>query len=206
MGVDIIALLHILEDIIKVGWHTLSLQFVVASLGAHNGRCRDKYFQFGIGEHRRANVATVHHDALVLTHRLLLLYHRLAHEGQCSHLAHPRRHLHRAYLCLHHLAVETCVGATSRGIQRKTNLDTSLIHGLLKTGDIHLAIAIEEPRPKGEKSDTTIHSTCVNIDISQLASQVLGHCTLAARRESVDGYCNLIFHNFLYCICNVNNQ
>ena len=75
VGVDVVALLHILKDILLVGLHTLGLELIVTALGTHLGRGGDKNLELGIGEDGGAYVAAVHHDALVAAHSLLLLDH-----------------------------------------------------------------------------------------------------------------------------------
>ena len=84
MGVDIVALLHVLQNLVEVGWHTLGLELVEAALGTYLGRGSDEDLQLGIGEHGGADVAPVHHHALVLAHLLLLGNHRCADEAYGS--------------------------------------------------------------------------------------------------------------------------
>ena len=80
MRVDVVALLHVLQDLIEVGGHPLGLEFVEAALGANLCRGGDEDLQFGIGKDGGADVAAVHDDALVLTHLLLLGDHGGAHK------------------------------------------------------------------------------------------------------------------------------
>ena len=105
MGVDIVALLHVLQDIVEVGGHALGLEFVEAALCAHLGRGGDEDLQFGVGEDGGADVAAVHHHPLVLTHLLLLGDHGGAHETDGGDRTDVVGHLEGADLVLDALII-----------------------------------------------------------------------------------------------------
>ena len=81
MRVDVVALLYILQNIFVVGLHAFAFQLVIAALGTYLSTGGDEDFQFSIEEDDGADIATVHHDADVVAHLLLLRHHSLAHEG-----------------------------------------------------------------------------------------------------------------------------
>ena len=61
-------------------------------------------------------------------------------------------------------------------------------------GGLHAAVVIEQALAEGIEGDTTVHGTCVDIDIAHLAGQILGHRALTARAVAID--CNrYLFHN-----------
>ena len=185
MGVDVVALLHVLQDVVEVGGHALGLQFVEAALGADAGRGGDKYLQFGIGEDGGADVAPVHHDALVLAHLLLLGHHSGAHEGDGGDGADVVAHLQRANLLLDALTVQIGVGAPRLGIEHKRDMDIG--HLGLQRRRVYAAVLTEEAPAEGVEGDAAIHGARVNIDVADLTGQVLGHRALSARTVAVDG-------------------
>ena len=201
MSVDVVALLHILQDILVGLGHTLAHQLVVATLGTHLRRCRDEDFQLGIRKYRRANIAAIHHDAALLTHRLLLGHHRRTHERNGGNRAHVVAHLQRANLLLHQFTIQIGVGFLCLGVELKRDAD--LLHALLQFIGQHGAVFGKQPVAQGEQRHGTIHRTRVNIHISNSLGQVLGHRAFSARGIAVDSNCNFLHR--VYCIINFFN-
>ena len=69
------------DGVEKIGRHAFLHQFIVAALRPHLCSGGDEDLQLSMREDHGANVATVHDDTSFETHRLLLGYHGLAHEG-----------------------------------------------------------------------------------------------------------------------------
>ena len=191
MRVDVVALLHVLENRLVVARHALGLQFVVAAARTHLGRGRDENLQFRIGEHRRADVATVHHNALRTTHRLLLRRHRLAHERQGGHRAHVVAHLERTNGVFHTFAVEIGLRQLRLGIEAETHFD--LRHLLAECLGLQTAVGRKESTAQRIERHRAIHRTAVHINVAHTARQSFGHRTLAAGTVAVDGD-----HDFLH--------
>ena len=62
--------------------------FVKASLRTYHRVGGNEDLKFGIGEDHSANIAAVHHEALVVTHLLLLTHHVVAHKSDGCDDAH----------------------------------------------------------------------------------------------------------------------
>lgn len=90
MGIDVVALFYVLQDVLEISWHSLLLQLIISALCSHLGAGGDEYLEFCVRENGGADVAAVHHDALVFTHLLLLCHQSLSDEwdgGNRTHVA-----------------------------------------------------------------------------------------------------------------------
>ena len=202
MGVDVVTLLHVLQDIIEVGRHAFGLQFIVAALGTDFRRGSDKDLQFGIREDSGADVTAVHHHPLVLAHLLLLGDHRCTYKGDGCDGTHMVGDLERPDLFFDALAVE--VGVWTSALWVELERDVDVLHLLFEGIGIDAAVFKEQTMTKGVEGDRAVHGTCVYIDISDLPGEVFGHRALAARGVAVDGNGNF-FHNE-YDTLNINDD
>ena len=193
MSVNIVALFNILEYSVKVGRHSLSLEFFEASLCTNLSRSSNEYLQFSIWEHHGTNVATIHNDALFVAHSLLLLNKLGTYKRQGSYRTYVLRHLKRSYFFLYNLVVKACLRLSCLWI--KLERDVNFRQQALKFLHIDVAFGVEQTMTHGKQCNCTIHSTCVYVYIAHLLSKILSHSALSARRVSVDGY-----HNFFHIV------
>ena len=196
----VVTLLHVFQD---VGiFHRLSLgcKFQITPLGAHFGRGGDKDLQFGIGKDHCADITSIHHDALLAAHLLLLPRQRLAHKGKCRHRAYPRRHLHRADFLLDDFAVHTGQGQVALGVYLET--DAQLGQSGSKSLLVHTSLGVNHSAAQGKECDHAIHGSRIYIYISHFARQALGHSALSAGGVSVYGYGNSFHIPYLFSVRN----
>ena len=179
MCVDIVALLHVLQYLVEVGGHALCFKLLEAALGAYLGRSGDENLQFGVGEHHRSYVASVHHDALLFAHSLLLLHEFLAYERQRRNRTHVLRHLQCAYVALHALAVEAHLRQLCLAVQLESELHVG--QQRLQSRFVDIVVCVEYAVAHGEQRHGTVHGARVNVYVSHFACKILCHCALAAR-------------------------
>ena len=192
--VDVVALLHVRQNLVEVHGLSLGLEFVVAALGAYFGRGGDEYLQFGMGKDGGADVASVHDDALGLSHLLLLLYHGFAHEVEGGYGAHLGGYFHGAYPFFHVHAVQVGVRPAGSGVGSEGDVDIVYLMAELVRVD---AAVVQQSVLDAIQGDGPVHGSAVDVDVPDFACQVFGHGALAARRESVDGN-DYLSHRFLY--------
>ena len=178
MGVDIVALLHVLQDVVVVGRHPLGFQFVETALGTYLSAGSDEDLQFCIGEDGGADVATVHHNALVLAHLLLLGYHRRAYEADSRNGTDMVADFQGTDVVLHAYIIQIGVGTSCLWIELETDPDVR--HLLFQLRCLHAAIGIEEMVLKCIEGDRTVHSARIYVDVAHFAGQILGHRALSA--------------------------
>ena len=122
----------------------------------------------------------------------MLLGHKgTAHEADGGNGANVTGDLQGTYLFLYVFAVEVGVGAPRLGIELEGDADVG--HLFLKGFCLHTAVTLEESLVQGIEGDATVHGTGIDIDVTDLTGQILGHRALTARTVAVDGYGNL-FH------------
>ena len=195
-AVDAVTHVDVFEHLLK-GRRGVALgaQLVKAALGAYLGACRSKHLHLGIGEYHRADVAAVHHHALVLAHGLLLLDHLLTHKADGSNDAHHIAHAHRADVALHVLAVQAghtlalLGGTESDGYHPALQVLTQCLLVNFLTLDELVAQCIQ--------CHCAVHRARVHIGIADAPCQCLGHRALAGRRMPVNRNRNLLCHCFL---------
>ena len=109
MRVDEVAFLHVLQDLIVVGFHPFRNQFLVTTFCPHFSRGCNEHFHFSVGEDYSTDVTTVHHDTFLLTHLLLLGHQGLADKGQGSDGRHAVRHFHGADILFYQFIIQVSV-------------------------------------------------------------------------------------------------
>ena len=184
MLVDVVALLHVLQYLVKVYGLSFGLQLVVAALGAYLGRGGDEYLQLGVGEDGGAYVAAIHHDAFLSSHFLLLLDHGFAYEVEGSHRTDMGGYFHGAYLAFYVHAVQVSVGTV--GFRVGAESDVEVVYFVPKFFHVDLSV-VQESVFDAVQGDGTIHGSAVDVDIADLAGQVFGHGAFSAGGKSVNG-------------------
>ena len=185
MGIDVIALLDVAQNVVVGRRHPLGLELVVATPGTHFGRSGDEDFEFGVGEHRRADVAAVHHDAFGFAHLLLELRHGFTHKRQGGHRTHLTAHLDGADGFLHAFLAEVGEGQVCRRVEAEIHADVG--HLAVQPFGIDAAVGQEEVVALRIEGDSTVHRTTVDVDIAHFARQLFGHRALATRTVAIDG-------------------
>ena len=128
-------------------------------------------------KHHRSDVTAIHHDALVLAHALLLSHQGSADKGESRYLTDSFAHLHRPDFLFYQLVIQVGVGLARLLIELERNANVR--HALLQGCGIYLTIGFKQLMTQRIERHGAVHSTRVYIDISQLASQIFGHGTLA---------------------------
>ena len=108
--VDVVAFLHIFKNVVVACLLPFRFKFIVATLGTHFSRCSNKNFKFSIRKNHSAYVATIHNDAFVTSHALLLCRHGLAHKGEGGNRANVWTHLHAANLLFYAFTIKVHQG------------------------------------------------------------------------------------------------
>ena len=88
MGIDIVALFHVLENILEIGRHSLLLQLIISALCSYLRAGGNEDLEFCVRENGGADVTAIHHDALVLSHLLLLGNQSLSYERYSCNRTH----------------------------------------------------------------------------------------------------------------------
>ena len=202
VGIDIVAFLNVLQDIVEIGRHAFGLQFVETTLGANACRGCDEDFQFCIREYGGADVATVHHDTLILTHLLLLGNHSRTHKGDSGNGTDVVGYLERTNLLFNALTIE--IGVRTPCLRVELERDFDLWHLLFEGFGVDAVVVAEQSVAKGIESDRAIHGARVDIDVSYLPSEVLGHRAFSARTVAVDSNSDFL-HN-VYAMLNSNDD
>ena len=178
MGVDVVALLKVVQHLLKGDILALALKLEVAALSPHLGSGGNEYLHLSIGKDGGAYVAAVHHYASVLPHGLLLAHHLSAHKGEGCHYADAVGDLHGANLSLYVLAVEE--GLCLPRLRIAPLGDDSLVEQRTQLGFIDFAVGTEEAVAQSEQGYGAIHGAGVNKGISYGSGQLPSHGALAA--------------------------
>ena len=179
MSIDVVALQNVLQDVLIRLGHTLADELIVTTLGTYFSRCRDEDFQFGIREHRRTDVAAIHHDASFLPHGLLLSHHCRADKRHCSDRTDVIADFKRPDFLLDEFAVQ--VGIRLLRLRVELERDADFVHSCLELIGFHCSIGLEEIVAQCKQCHGTIHRTRVNIDVANLLGQILRHRALSTR-------------------------
>ena len=117
-----VAFFHVFQDFLVTAFFTFGLQFVIAALGTDFGRGGHEYFELGIGEHRRADVPSVHDDTFFPSHLLLEADHGFAHETECGHDADFGRYGQRTDVVFHQGPVQIGLWLSRLGIALESDV------------------------------------------------------------------------------------
>ena len=137
-----------------------------------------KEFEFGIGEYHSADIAAIHHHALISAHLLLHSHQLGAHLGNLAHGTHKVAHLDSANLALYPLAINIDIARATLGVEAEFNGDAveQLFEFLLIDHTVLDCAVFECVECHG-----TIHCARIDKDIAQSGGNHLGKCALAAR-------------------------
>ena len=194
MGVNVVALLHVTQNLVVVGLHALALQLIVAALGTYLGRGGDKDLQFSIGEDHRTDVTTIHHHTAVAAHLLLLGNHGLTHKTDGGNGTDAVAHLHGADFLLHEFAVQIGVRPARLRVELKGYVDIGHTTAQLLFVDDDLAAFLEQSVAQGKEGDAAVHGSCIHIHITYFTGKVLGHRAFSARAVTVNSNGNLLHY------------
>ena len=191
--VAVVALFHVGQHGIVGFGLSFGLQFVVAALGAYFGRGGNKHFQLGVGKNHGADVATIHHDAFVDAHALLLAHKFAAHKPDGAHAAGAIGHFERAYQAFDIFSVQ--IGLLfAGGVGLKTDL--YVVHGLLQPRFVDGVVG-DDAVAQAKQRHCPIHGSSIDIHITHIFGQLFSHGAFAARRIPVDGYDDF-FHDAVF--------
>ena len=179
MGVDVVAVAEVLHHVLEGGVLALGHEFVEAALRPDLLARGHEDLELGVGEHRGAYVAPVHHYAALPAVFAQFLVHEGAHVGNGGDGADLGTDLHRAYLLLY--------AALSRA-QLALLIEVQVQAGepLLQQGVYHVALA-DEPLLACEEGDAAVERPGIEIKEVEFLGNELREGTLAGAGIAVDG-------------------
>ena len=131
-----------------------------------------------MGKDGGADVAAVHYDAFLLSHKLLLARHSLAHKGQGRHRADAVAYLHAPDFLFHHFAAEARERLARLFVEAEGNGHAR--HQAFQARSVEASICLKATILHGEKRYGAVHRAGINIDIACFAGELFGHGAFAA--------------------------
>ena len=180
MGVDVVALLQILHDLLEHRVLALGDKFVEAALRAHFRPGRHEDFDLRVREDGGADVTAVHDHAARLGEGVQARIHPVAHVRDGGDRTHLRGDFHGA---------DQFLDVAFAHVERGTRLEVQVqaLQGLFQRG-VDGVVRGDEPLLLRKEGDAAVQGAGVQVQEVEVGGDQLGKRALAGGGIAVDGY------------------